>query len=78
MKQSFGLFLLSVGLTFLHMLPFIRPLTMLASIVLFVVHIFLIFKAYSGEKFELPFLLQKVNSLIIQVEFLKNFFSPKN
>lgn len=78
MKQSFGLFLISLGLSILNFLPFIWPLTMIVGILLFIVHIFLIIKAYSGEKFEVPYLLEKVNLLISKIDFLKNFFSPKN
>lgn len=50
----------------------------LLILALAVLALFLIYKAYKGERYEQPILLKYTNLLISKVPALQTFFSPKN
>ncbi|MGP1582886.1 MAG: hypothetical protein ACTTH6_01480 [Candidatus Altimarinota bacterium] len=78
MKQSFGLVLVDIILGILAILPVIGLIFSLASLLVVVVMLVCAYKAYFGEKFEIPQLMQYVDKLIEKVSFLKPLFTPKN
>lgn len=78
MRQAFGLFLIQVVLTILSFIPVIGFLFQILSLIVVIIAIFLAFKAYNGERFELPELLKYTDQVIQKVDGLKNLFAPKN
>lgn len=50
----------------------------LAMLALAILAIYLIVKAYKGERYEVKMITKYVDILISKVDFLKNFFAPKN
>lgn len=50
----------------------------LSMLALTVMGIYLMFKAYNGERYEFKFLTKVADAIISKVDFLKSFFAPKN
>lgn len=67
----------SGGLLILILNVFTIALT-LVILTLAVIAIYLIIKAYKGERYEVKIITKYVDMLISKVDFLKNFFAPKN
>lgn len=83
MKQAFGLFLVVLALSIVWfilwmILSVFWMICSLLCIIVFIANIFLAYKAYNGEKFEIPHLLKYTNLVISKLKFLEKLFTPKN
>lgn len=52
--------------------------TIAITLAMLALAIYLIIKAYKGERYEVKMITKYVDMLISKVDFLKNFFAPKN
>lgn len=77
MRQSFGIGIVFIILSLLSKIPVLGWLFVLCNFFLVLAWFFHIYIAYSGEKFEIPFIAKNVNILIEKVSFLKTFFASK-
>lgn len=71
MIQSFGLFLIALACTWIPLIGWI------VNIVLFFLMLFLMWKAYSGERFALGGLYEAMYKLIQKVGMTQIFFAKK-
>lgn len=78
MKQAFGLVIVNIILSILTIVPVVGFVFQIASLLVSLVALFCVYKAYTGEKFEIPQLMKYVDMLIEKASFLKPLFTPKN
>lgn len=81
MRQGFAVFLIQFIIIFINnIIGFIPGLGIILDLIFFgfiIIVLFLWYKAYQGQRFEIKFLSDIANALINKVDFLRTFFAPK-